>query len=98
MTNIAITILGWLVFFSIVGYISFLVVTEIINVVCTKARIYQRTKSYNRLIERNNAEIYIDALLNIIRMRDELGKADDAVLDWDLFDWLRYFKGYTKDK
>lgn len=96
MTNIAITILGWLVFFSIVGYISFLVVSEILNVVCTKARIYQRTKAYKRLIERNNAEVSIELLLNIIRMRDELGKADDKVFDWDLFDWLRYFKSYTK--
>lgn len=96
MTNIAITILGWLVFFSIVGYISFLVVSEILNVVCTKARIYQRTKAYKRLIERNNAEVCIELLLNIIRMRDELGKSDDKVLDWDLFDWLRYFKSYTK--
>lgn len=96
MTNIAITILGWLVFFSIVGYISFLVVTEILNVVCTKARIYQRTKAYKRLIERNNAETYIELLRNIIRVRDELSKTDDTVLDWDLFDWLRYFKSYTK--
>lgn len=96
MTNIAITILGWVVFFSIVGYISFLVVTEIINVIRTKARIYQKTKAYKRLIERNNAEVIIELLLNIIRMRDELGKADDKVLDWDLFDWLRYFKSYTK--
>lgn len=96
MTNIAITILGWVVFFSIVGYISFLVVTEIINVIRTKARIYQKTKAYKQLIERNNAEVIIELLLNIIRMRDELGKADDKVLDWDLFDWLRYFKSYTK--
>lgn len=96
MTNIAITILGWVVFFSIVGYISFLVVTEIINVILTKAHIYQMTKAYKRLIERNNAEVSIKLLLNIIRMRDELGKADDKVLDWDLFDWLRYFKSYTK--
>lgn len=96
MTNIAITILGWVVFFSIVGYISFLVVTEIINVIRTKARIYQKTKAYKQLIERNNAEVSIELLLNIIRMRDELGKADDKVLDWDLFDWLRYFKSYTK--
>ncbi len=96
MTNIAITILGWVVFFSIVGYISFLVVTEIINVIRTKARIYQKTKAYKRLIERNNAEVSIELLLNIIRMRDELGKVNDKVLDWDLFDWLRYFKSYTK--
>lgn len=96
MTNIAITILGWVVFLSIVGYISFVVVTEIINVIRTKARIYQKTKAYKRLIERNNAEVSIELLLNIIRMRDELGKADDKVLDWDLFDWLRYFKSYTK--
>lgn len=96
MTNIAITILGWLVFFSIVGYISFIVVTEIINVVCTKARYYQRTRAYKRFIERNTAEVYIELLRNIIRMRDELSKTDEAVLDWDLFDWVRYFKSYEK--
>lgn len=96
MTNIAITILGWVVFISIVGYISFFVVTEIINVIRTKAYIYQMTKAYKRLIERNNAEVCIELLLNIIRKRDELGKADEKVLDWDLFDWLRYFKSYTK--
>ena len=97
MTNIAITILGLLVFFSIVGYISFLVVTAIVDAVRIKGHIYKQTKAYKRLIERNNAETYIELLRNIIRMRDELGKTDDAVLDWDLFDWLRYFKGYTKD-
>lgn len=96
MTNAAITILGWLVFFSIVGYISILVAKEIINVICTKARIYQRTKQYKLLIERNNAEINIEALLNIIRIRDELSKTDEAVLDWDLFDWVHYFKNNTK--
>lgn len=96
MTNIAITILGWLVFFSIVGYISFLVVTEIINVVCTKARIYQRTRAYKRFIERNMAGVYSELLCNIIRKRDELGKTDEAVLDWDLFDWLRYYKSFEK--
>lgn len=96
MTNIAITILGWVVFFSIVGYISILVVKEIINIIRTKVRIYQKTKAYKRLIERNNADVSIELLLNIIRMRDELGKVDDKVLNWDLFDWLRYFKSYTK--
>ena len=96
MTNIAITILGWLVFFSIVGYISFLVVSEILNVVRTKVRIYQRTKAYKRLIKRNNAETYIELLRNIIRMRDELSRSDDAVLYWDLFDWVQYFKSHTK--
>lgn len=96
MTNIAITILGWLVFFSIVGYISFLVVTEIINVVRTKASIYQRTRAYKRFIAQNLAEVYIELLCNIIRKRDELSKTDEAVLDWDLFDWVRYFKSFEK--
>lgn len=96
MTNAAITILGWLVFFSIVGYISILVAKEIINVICTRASVYQRTKQYKRLIERNNAEINIEALRNILRTRDELSKTDDAVLDWDLFDWVHYFKNNTK--
>lgn len=96
MTNAAITILGWLVFFSIVGYISILVAKEIINVIRTRASVYQRTKHYKRLIERNNAEINIEALRNIIRVRDELSKTDDTVLDWDLFDWVHYFKNNTK--
>lgn len=92
MNNIAILILGWLVFFSIVGYIAFIVVKELINVIYTKARIYQRTKAFERLIKRNSAHVIGLAIEEILHDREKLSKADATVLDWDLYDWLRHYR------
>lgn len=91
MNNLLITIIGWVVFLSISGYIVTFIVKEFIAMIKGEANLYKRTKSYKQRLRRNNSEVIAMALNNVIHDYWKVKKSHPDCDTWVLSQWFDYY-------
>ena len=92
MNNLLITIIGWVVFLSISGYIVTFIVKEFIAMIKGEANLYKRTKSYKQRLRRNNSEVIAMALNNVIHDYWKVKKSHPDCDTWVLSQWFDYYQ------